>query len=111
MRDFKHCSLAALHRLHCCTRLCLACLRVCFSVSVAGGFGHDVSPAFAENPGDYFDFKFWKLTLPLDANQDGKVDEISVRSLDYFTLNSFISMNNDTWSLPHLIRQNDLWFV
>lgn len=42
------------------------------------------SPAVAESPGDYFDFKFWKLTLPLDANQDGKVDEISVRSLaDY----------------------------
>jgi poly(beta-D-mannuronate) lyase len=46
--------------------------------------GLGTSPALAESPGDYFDFKFWKLTLPLDANLDGKVDEVSVRSLaDY----------------------------
>ena len=49
-----------------------------------GAMGLGTSPALAESPGDYFDFKFWKLTLPLDANLDGKVDEVSVRSLaDY----------------------------
>jgi len=46
--------------------------------------------AFADKPGDYFDFKFWKLTLPLDANNDGKVDEIGVRALaDYSHLDFF----------------------
>ena len=49
-----------------------------------GAMGLGTSPALAESPGYYFDFKFWKLTLPLDANLDGKVDEVSVRSLaDY----------------------------
>jgi poly(beta-D-mannuronate) lyase len=35
-------------------------------------------------PADNFDLSFWKLTLPLDDNDDGKVDEIGVRELaDY----------------------------
>ena len=37
--------------------------------------------ARAELPGERFDLRFWKLTLPLDANEDGKVDEIGVRAL------------------------------
>jgi poly(beta-D-mannuronate) lyase len=32
-------------------------------------------------PADNFDLSFWKLTLPLDDNDDGKVDEIGVREL------------------------------
>jgi len=39
---------------------------------------------YAEYPADKFDLGFWKLTLPLDENQDGKVDEIKVRDMhDY----------------------------
>ena len=36
------------------------------------------SVAYAENPADKFDLRFWKLTLPLDENNDGKIDEIKV---------------------------------
>ena len=32
--------------------------------------------AYAEYPADKFNLGFWKLTLPLDDNGDGKVDEI-----------------------------------
>jgi len=51
--------------------------------------------ASAESPGDYFNFKFWKLTLPLDANQDGKVDEISVRSLSDYSHPDFFYLDDD----------------
>ena len=30
--------------------------------------------ALAEIPAEQFDLRFWKLTLPLDDNNDGKVD-------------------------------------
>ena len=43
-----------------------------------------LSVAYAEVPGDRFDFGFWKLTLPLDENKDGKIDEVPVRAMhDY----------------------------
>ena len=53
------------------------------------------SLTYAEHPGDKFDLRFWKLTLPLDDNQDGKVDEIKVRGLkkyshpDFFYLDEY----------------------
>ena len=39
------------------------------------------SVAYAEYPADKFNLRFWKLTLPLDDNDDGKVDEVKVRSM------------------------------
>lgn len=48
--------------------------------------------ALAVDPGEKFDLRFWKLTLPEDKNKDGKVDEIDVQGLgnyshpDYFYL-------------------------
>lgn len=41
-------------------------------------------PAFAIKPADAFDLRFWKLTLPLDGDGDGKVDEIDVRALENY---------------------------
>lgn len=58
--------------------------RAVVGLTLLGATVYSAPQVLAESPGDYFDFKFWKLTLPLDANQDGKVDEVSVRSLaDY----------------------------
>ncbi|MEM9335913.1 MAG: polysaccharide lyase family 7 protein [Pseudomonadota bacterium] len=38
----------------------------------------------AEVPADKFDLRFWKVTLPLDDNRDGKVDEVDVGAIhDY----------------------------
>ena len=39
----------------------------------------------AENPADKFDLRFWKLTLPTDDNNDGKVDEVKVASLQKYS--------------------------
>lgn len=44
-----------------------------------------VLPALAEDPADRFDLRFWKLTLPTDADENGKVDEIDVRGLRNYT--------------------------
>lgn len=44
----------------------------------------------AQIPADVVDLSFWKLTLPMDENGDGSIDEISVRGIktyshpDYF---------------------------
>ena len=46
----------------------------------------------AELPADKFNLKHWKITLPMDANADGKIDEVDARGLqsyyhpDYFYL-------------------------
>lgn len=43
-------------------------------------------------PADRFDLSHWKITLPMDANRDGKIDEIDVQEIqtyshpDYFYL-------------------------
>ena len=51
--------------------------------------------AFAEYPSDRFDLGFWKLTLPLDENGDGKVDEIKVRSLQEYSHPDFFYLDRD----------------
>lgn len=53
------------------------------------------APSIAENPGDRFDLKFWKLTLPLDDNDDGKVDEVGVRALQDFSHPDFFYLDAD----------------
>ena len=53
---------------------------------VALGLALLASPlTYAENPADKFDLGFWKLTLPTDENNDGKVDEIKVESLHRYS--------------------------
>jgi poly(beta-D-mannuronate) lyase len=50
--------------------------------------------ACAEDPGDKFDFRFWKLTLPLDDNRDGKIDEIPVRAMHNFSHPDFFYLDD-----------------
>lgn len=64
-------------------------------LTVVVGYFVGVVSAFADNPGDHFNFNFWKLTLPLDANQDGKVDEISVRSLTDYAHPDFFYLDDN----------------
>ncbi len=47
----------------------------------------------AENPADKFDLRFWKLTLPLDDNKDGKIDEVKVRELQDYTHPDFFYLD------------------
>lgn len=68
---------------------------IAFSYVLLGTVVWHTPEAVAESPGDYFNFKFWKLTLPLDANQDGKVDEISVRSLSDYSHPDFFYLDDN----------------
>ena len=51
--------------------------------------------AYAENPADKFNLKFWKLTLPLDENGDGKVDEIKVREMSEYSHPDFFYLDQN----------------
>ncbi|MEO1575996.1 MAG: polysaccharide lyase family 7 protein, partial [Pseudomonadota bacterium] len=51
------------------------------------------APVAAEVPGGRFDLKFWKLTLPEDANADGKVDEVGMRSLKKYSHPEFFYLD------------------
>ncbi|MBV7258322.1 polysaccharide lyase family 7 protein [Erythrobacter crassostreae] len=59
------------------------------AASVPAAAGDD-----AQLPSSQFDLSHWKITLPMDANKDGKVDEKSVSEIkkyhhpDYFYLNN-----------------------
>ena len=53
------------------------------------------SLALAEDPADRIDLRFWKLTLPLDDNGDGKVDEIGVRALQKYSHPDFFYLDEN----------------
>ena len=53
------------------------------------------SVSYAENPADKFDLRFWKLTLPLDENNDGKIDEIKVGSIHKYSHPDFFYLDQD----------------
>jgi poly(beta-D-mannuronate) lyase len=77
-----------------------------------------------QHPAEVFDLEEWKITLPMDANGDGKVDEIKVKEIqnythpDYFYLDAeqnmvFVSPNvaitsanskNTRSELRHMLR-------
>lgn len=63
-----------------------------FCISLACLF---LSAAHAQNPADQFDLRFRKLTLPLDENKDGKVDEIKVRALQEFSHPDYFYVDQD----------------
>ena len=52
-----------------------------------------LSAAYAEYPADKFDLRFWKLTLPLDENNDGKIDEIKVGSIHKYSHPDFFYLD------------------
>lgn len=66
-----------------------------FRTSLAGlGIALLTSPvAHAEYPSEKFDLRLWKLSLPLDANSDGKVDEIPVRSMQKYSHPDFFYLD------------------
>lgn len=48
-------------------------------------------------PADKVDLRFWKLTLPLDDNNDGKVDEVKVRSLQKYSHPDFFYVDDNDY--------------
>ncbi len=53
--------------------------------------------AYAENPADKIDVRFWKLQVPLDANRDGKPDEIKVGALKKYSHPDFFFLDEHGW--------------
>lgn len=51
--------------------------------------------ACAQSPANHFDLSFWKLTLPLDADGNGRVDEISVQDLQDYSHRDFFNVDQD----------------
>lgn len=58
-----------------------------FSFEIAAEAAGDSLPA------DKVDLRFWKLTLPLDDNNDGKVDEVKVRALQKYSHPDFFYLD------------------
>ncbi len=52
-----------------------------------------LSTAYALDPAEKFDMQFWKLTLPTDDNNDGKVDEVDVRALSSYSHPDFFYLD------------------
>ncbi len=46
-------------------------------------------------PADKFDMKNWKITIPSDINEDGKVDEIEGVAMLSYSHNDFFFLNDD----------------
>ena len=46
-------------------------------------------------PADKFDLSNWKITLPLDKNRDGKVDEVDVRALKKYSHPDFFYLDEN----------------
>ena len=46
-------------------------------------------------PANHFDLSQWKITLPLDNNQDGKIDEVDTKDLQSFYHEDFFYLNKD----------------
>jgi hypothetical protein len=53
--------------------------------------------AYAENPADKIDLRFWKLQVPLDRNHDGKPDEIKVGGLNKYSHPDFFFLDEHGW--------------
>ena len=46
-------------------------------------------------PADHFDLSHWNITLPLDDNNDGKVDKVKVKDIQTYSHPDFFYMNAD----------------
>ena len=74
------------------TRSRVASAIVAWSLSVAAaGSAEDCSRA----PGTKFDLSEWKITLPADANGDGKVDEVDVAQIQRFTDRDYFYLDSE----------------
>lgn len=47
------------------------------------------------HPADVFDLRQWNITLPMDANKDGKVDKVKVKEMQTFTHPDFFYLDAD----------------
>jgi poly(beta-D-mannuronate) lyase len=58
-----------------------------------------------KHPSQFFDLSQWKITLPMDANKDGKVDEVTVKGMQGFSHPDFFYLDaeqNMVFSSPNV---------
>lgn len=67
----------------------LALLAACASTS------SDDQSKSASVPADKFDLSNWKITLPMDGNKDGKIDEVSVKKLKNYSHPDFFHLDDN----------------
>ena len=46
-------------------------------------------------PADHFDLSHWNITVPLDQNNDGKVDTVKIKDIQSFSHPDFFYVNSD----------------
>ncbi|WP_017446425.1 polysaccharide lyase family 7 protein [Gayadomonas joobiniege] len=56
---------------------------------------NSMSSQNATAPGTQFDLSHWKITLPLDDNGDGKVDEVDVKEIQEYAHPNYFYLNED----------------
>ena len=71
------------------TRL-LAQVSLCFVL-----FASIACATQAQIPADHFDLRFWKITLPLDDDENGKADEVDTRELAHYFHPDFFYIDRD----------------
>ena len=65
------------------------------SVATLGIFSAAAAQDSAMVPGQAFDLSHWKITLPLDNNNDGKPDEKSVSQIANYENSDFFYLNEE----------------
>ena len=55
----------------------------------------NATDAQAHAPSDLFDMSQWKITLPIDANRDGKIDEVDVRDIGGYSHPDYFYVDGD----------------
>ncbi|MBF7073916.1 polysaccharide lyase family 7 protein [Glaciecola sp. MH2013] len=82
--------------------LCIATASsLVFALSACGSTDDSTNAAEAtaksaiDAPGAYFDLSQWNITLPIDANADGKPDMVKVKDLQTYTHPDFFYLNED----------------
>jgi len=64
-------------------------------VAMACGFSSSaIAGERSPVPADKFDLSHWKITIPTDANRDGKPDDISVKKLNKFSHPDFFYLDD-----------------
>ncbi|MEI6894680.1 MAG: polysaccharide lyase family 7 protein [Colwellia sp.] len=72
------------------TSITLACL-----LTACGSTTPDTKGSSGPVPADKFDLSHWKITVPLDDNKDGKIDEIDVKEIQSYSHPDFFYLDEN----------------
>ena len=75
----------------------MLCLSTAISLSILGcsSTSKPTSKSTVAVPADKFDLSHWKITVPVDLDDNGKIDEISVNRIQNYRHRDFFYLNDD----------------